>query len=195
MGGGGGSYFPKQSKSLTKLLQQAQQQQDADIEINEYLRELLAKFNARDVEKINEYLDGLVKALGTKVEIDKLNFGGSVAKHTYVDGLSDVDALVVLDTDEHKGESPQELIDRFHQALKTKLSRAKVESIEKGKMAVTVVYDDGTEIQLLPAKKSGKEITIPNPERNGWKTVDPNAFRQKLTDANEKLKRPVGSDH
>lgn len=187
MGGGGGRYFPKQSKSLTKLLQQAQQQQDADIAINDYLRELLAKFNSRDVEKINEYLDDLVKALGTKVEIDKLNFGGSVAKHTYVDGLSDVDALVVLDTDEHGNESPQQLIDRFHQALKTKLSRAKVESIDKGKMAVTVVYDDGTEIQLLPAKKHGKEMEIPNPEHNGWKPVVPGAFRKRLIDANEKL--------
>lgn len=187
MGGGGGRYFPRQSKSLSKLLQQAQQQQDADIEINDYLRGLLAKLNSRDVEKIGEYLDDLVKALGSKVEIDKLNFGGSVAKHTYVDGLSDVDALVVLDSDEHAGESPQQLIDRFHQALKTKLSRAKVERIDKGKMAVTVAYEDGTEIQLLPAKKSGKEISIPNPERNGWKTVDPAAFRKKLTEANDKL--------
>lgn len=187
MAGGGGRYFPKQSKALSRLLQQTQQQQDVDIEINDYLHELLAKFNARDVEKINEYLEDLVEVLGSKVEIDKINFGGSLAKHTYVDGLSDVDALVVLDSDEHGDESPQELIARFHQALKTKLSRAKVESIDKGRMAVTIAYDDGTEIQLLPAKKKGDAIAIPNPERSGWKSVDPRAFREKLTAANDKL--------
>lgn len=187
MAGGGGRYFPRSTKTLLKELQQAQQRQDVDVAINDYLRELLAQFNARDAEKINRYLEDLVTALEHRVTVDKLNFGGSVAKHTYVDGLSDVDALVILDADDHGDDSPQRLIARFEAALKTKLSHAKIESIDKGRMAVTIVYEDGTEIQLLPAMKRGDQIAIPNPTRDGWKTVNPQAFREKLTKANEKL--------
>ena len=192
MGGGGSRYFPRRSAGLARELQQAQadaERQEADVVINDYLRSLLVKLNARDVDKINEHLDILTAALDEKVDIDRLLFGGSVAKHTYVDGLSDVDALVVLDSAVHGQDSPQQLIDRFASILRTKLTKAKIETIEKGQMAVTVTYRDGTEIQLLPALQREGQISVPHAAANAWKAVDPAAFRDKLTAANDRLSK------
>ena len=49
----------------------------------------LRDYNERDVEKVRERLDALKVALQDSIEgsFDQL-FGGSVAKHTYVDGLN-----------------------------------------------------------------------------------------------------------
>ncbi|MBK8024158.1 MAG: hypothetical protein IPK19_22675 [Chloroflexi bacterium] len=57
--------------------------------------------------------------------------------------------------------------------------------IETGRMAVTVHFSDGIEIQVLPAFRVGSDrFKIPDPNSTGWVETCPTAFAKKLTDAN-----------
>ena len=189
-GGGGGGYFPSNPEKLKRLIQEArgtEAQQRLEIKINELLQASLATFNERNTEKIQDHLEKVGQILGKEFEVDQFRFGGSVAKHTYVDGLSDIDALVILDRRDIVGESPKEVVDSFHDLLSKRLTSDDVADVEKGRMAVTVTYRDGTEIQLLPAVRNGSRVAIPNPHKNDWKETNPKAFQKELTRANERL--------
>ena len=98
-GGGSGASFPGGPTDLDALRQRAREIADQatfDAEVNDRLAQRFASINARDNEKIGRYLDDIVAALKDDVDgIERTLFGGSVAKNTYVEGLSDVDALVV----------------------------------------------------------------------------------------------------
>lgn len=188
MGGGGGSYFPSNPGRLHRLIEEArgtEAQQRLDSQVSDLLQNALATFNARDAEKVREYLDKLEETIEGKIEFDRFLFGGSVAKHTYVDGLSDIDALVVLA--EKKPDSPRELLKTFHETLSDRLTSDDVSSVGKGRMAVTIVYRDGTEIQLLPAVRIGQKIAVPNVDSNGWIETNPKAFQRELSRANARL--------
>ena len=97
MGGSGGGRFPGFTPSEIRAWIEQTRDETAtvehDVSINEVLSELLVQYNDRDVESVREHLDEIQEALEDILEttID-LRFGGSVAKHTYIDGLSDVDA-------------------------------------------------------------------------------------------------------
>ncbi len=187
--GSGGYYFPKPRK-LEKLLGQAQaagQAKQLDANVNEFLQEILAKANQRAPETTQKYLDELRNAISGKIKIEQLLLAGSVAKNTYVDEQSDVDALAVIDRQDLQGKTPQEVLTAFHQQVKAELSMANVKDIEKGKMAVTVTYRDGTEIQLLPALLSGNKVSVPNADRSGWNETSPKVFQKALTKSNQRL--------
>ena len=76
-----------------------------------FLGELLGAYNARDTEAVSERLEALKAALEKSIDgtLDYL-FGGSVAKRTYVDGLSDVDSLLLIDDTSLERKSPQTAI-------------------------------------------------------------------------------------
>ena len=58
--------------------------------------------------------------------------------------------------------------------------------VSTGKLAVTVSYSDGVEIQILPAIKTKSGIRIPDPKSNGWsKVIHPEKFAEKLTKVNQ----------
>jgi hypothetical protein len=190
MGGSGGSrYTGPSSPALSQRLDNIREQERARLEknIGDYLRKLLVRFNDRDREKIAARLEAIQKLLGQDVKIEQFLFGGSVAKHTEVDGLSDIDALVVLDREDLRGKSAQEMLDAFHKTLQDQLSRADVVSVEKGRLAVTVVYRDKTEIQLLPALRSGQTLSIADADGKSWNDTRPRVFQRKLTQANQQL--------
>jgi hypothetical protein len=160
------------------------QEDHLDAEVNRLLRRELATIGSRDVNLIKERLDVAKEALGDAVEgsIDLL-FGGSVAKHTYVDGLSDVDALVVVDRDRLGGASPDEVLDSFTEALALTHEAVGVE-VTRGRLAVTMKYPDGSEIQLLPAVQQGESLAISDPSGKEWSRVRPDRFAKKLTEVN-----------
>jgi hypothetical protein len=188
-GGGGRSYFPRSDQNLQRLAQDSKQETDRqrlDSDVANLLKVVLASCE-RDPSKTSERLDEIASALEDKVEMERFLFGGSVAKHTYVDGLSDVDALVIMTKEDLAGKSPKEVLDSFHKSLRDEIAYDKVKSVEKGRMAVTVVYRDGSEIQLLPAVRIGKNILIPKARANEWKETNPKAFQRTLTAANERL--------
>lgn len=187
--GGGGRYNGPSSSSLQQKLEQVWQQERARFEkdIELYLQTLLAKYNNRDVEKTGEQLDILQDLLGKDTEVDRILLGGSVAKHTAIDGLSDVDALVILDKQDLAGKSPKEMLDSFFKTVNDKLPRTDVVSVDKGQLAVTVKYRDGTEIQLLPAIKTGEKVSIASADGKGWNDTKPVAFQKELTRINQQL--------
>lgn len=189
MGGSGGGSSASYSSSgediaaLRKDVLKDLKDQERVAAINEFLASTLASFNDRDTQLINNRLQDIQEALGElAVDIDRLFFGGSVAKHTYVDGLSDVDALVVVDA---PGVGPGELVERFRRALASRLGAGDVESVTGGTLAVTVKYRDGTEIQLLPAVERGGHTSIASTDSSEWKNIRPHKFAEKLTQVNK----------
>lgn len=189
MGGTGGRYSGPRSDDLLERINKAREKERErlDGQVNDLIRELLTRYNDRDREKVSERLDEIRQRLGDVAELDSVLFGGSVAKHTAVDGLSDVDALVVLDREKIGADSPGDLIDSFYRLLNRSLPRSEVESVRKGRLAVTVTYQDGQEIQLLPALRSRQDVRIASSDGSGWQSTKPRAFESALTDSNRKM--------
>ena len=191
MGSGRGvRYFPSNPERLHALIERARdtaEQQQLNAEVNKILQDLLASLNQRDKERVQEHLDEIGEILKDRAEIERFLFGGSVAKHTYVDGLSDIDALVILHQVDLAEKSAQSVLRSFHRALQDRLTHDSVESVERGRMAVTVTYRDGTQIQLLPAVRRGPVVRIPDAQGKGWNETRPKVFQRILTRANQRL--------
>lgn len=99
-----------------------------------------------------------------------------------MDGLSDVDILAILNGSELRSLSAQEVIETFATRLRQRLPGAKV---TPGKLAVTIHYSDGTELQVLPALRSATGLRIARSLGEGWSNVvRPDAFAKKLTALN-----------
>src|SRR5437868_11411682 len=99
-GGGGGPFFSRKPSDLAKQVRQTEDAttiREFETRLAGLLAEKLASANSRDVGKVSDRLDEIKGALEGPLEnsIDSL-FGGSVAKHTYVDGMSDIDSLLIL---------------------------------------------------------------------------------------------------
>lgn len=155
-----------------------------EAELSEEFSKLLSRFNARNSEetqdRLQEIKDVLHDSIDPSSSFDTL-FGGSVAKHTYVDGISDVDAMLVVngalaDVD------PRSVLNKVANALQEKLGAEA--SVTVGSVAVTVTYADSTEIQLVPSVRLGDELRVPAWEGNSWSTIDPRQFRDGLTKRN-----------
>lgn len=188
-GVGGGPNITGRLGDLQKLVaesQEATRQEHFESDVNQYLQTVVSSFE-RDTAKLHERLDDIRSALGERVAFEKFLFGGSVAKHTYVEGLSDVDALVVMDRDDLEDKSPRTVLNIFCTALRDKLKGRDVLRIEKGRLAATVVYRDEAEIQLLPAISRGRNVAIANETQQGWNEINPRAFHRQLTTANQRL--------
>jgi hypothetical protein len=184
MGGSGGRSGPSREdlETTRERIREDLRRQETDAELNDVLAQALAGYNDRDHELVQERLDDIAEALeGAAIDVDRLLFGGSVAKHTYVDGLSDVDALVVVDD---PGAGPGDLVERFRAALEGRLSGDDVASIDAGRLAVTVTYRDGTQVQLLPAAERDGRTSIASEDGTAWRHIRPHKFAEKLTEVN-----------
>jgi hypothetical protein len=153
-------------------------------ELADTLVDLLAKVNGRDVELVRARLESIKSSLCEELEGTFDHFyGGSVAKHTYVDGLSDIDCLMVINDTELEGKNPQRALEKVEGILKESLEEEA--QVSHGHMAVTVEYQDGMVIQLLPAlKTSGPHIHVPSRD-DDWSKIDPVAFQAELTKRNQ----------
>ena len=189
MGGSGGTGGYLSAHDVEELRKEAQRrlaQSRIESDVNSLLRQALTSINDRDTERVNSYLEAIEHALGDKLdEVDRLLFGGSVAKHTYVDGLSDIDALVLLRDESLSGRGPAEVRREFVQALMRALPQGDVQGVHEGTMAVTVEYRDGTEIQLLPAIGTGDGVAVPSWDGQSWSATLPRSFAQDLTTVNQ----------
>lgn len=153
-------------------------------EVNGCLRNVLRDYNDRDVEAINRHLRGLRDALELQDgDVIPTLFGGSVSKHTYVDGLSDVDALCIINDSSLSGQSPRDVI----RVMKERITRRMPDTtVSIGNLAVTVKYADGIEVQLLPAIRTKTGVRIAEPGTNTWsQVVHPERFARKLTQVNQ----------
>jgi len=189
MGGSGGGYFsgsygPDELARRARAAEDDARSADFDAAVAKHLGDLLAQYNRRDVPGIQRVLDRVVEDLGESVTRTVTTlFGGSVAKHTYVDGISDVDALVLFDNADVKGKGPKDVKAVLAGHLRDRYGHA---SVVVGKLAVTVSLD-GQTIQLLPAVRSGTGFRIPSGADDKWSRIAPRRFAQALTRHNERL--------
>ncbi len=191
MGGSGGAVFfsPKtEISNLQKRLRESEENtkdESYEQELAGRVNGLLVQYNDRDVDKIGSYLETIREVLEEDSEstID-LRFGGSIQKHTYVDGLSDIDCLVLLKDPELESLPPKEVLNDFANILKERLKN--VEAVRVGNLATTIRYEDGTEIQLLPAITKGSGYAISTTKGDNWSSIiRPERFASTLTKTNQ----------
>lgn len=188
MAGSGGSFSGKiDPKKLFQKIRSSESEtsaQNFESEVAGLIGSCLSDYNKRDPETINSYLKTIKDAISEDIEgtVD-LRFGGSVSKHTYINGLSDIDALVLLNKSELKNMSPQEVRQYFFDRLKEDLPQHK---IKQGNLAVTVNFGE-TEIQLLPAIRTKAGFKIANFTGTDWSHIRPRKFSEVLTDVNRSV--------
>jgi Second Messenger Oligonucleotide or Dinucleotide Synthetase domain len=184
-GGGGSSYRNWKSDRLAELVRKDTHEAGAEYEVRlaGYFGELLSAFNDRDVQLVHSRLDEIKTALQEELEatFDQM-FGGSVAKHTYVDGLSDIDSVLVINESKLVRQSPETVLDQIVKVLQSHLP--KDATVDHGRMAVTVAYKDEMVIQLLPAIRSQTGLRIPSGRKKQWSDIDPDEFRKALIKRN-----------
>lgn len=186
MGGSGrgfSGYGAISARAQMLASKQETQASQRELEINRFLEALLKDFNNRDADAIQIHLKEIEKVLGREIDgLDAILYGGSISKNTFIEGTSDVDALVFLDGTVYKDSNPKELQKIFCDMLQKRFPRTEV---SKGELAVTVKFSD-YEIQLLPAIRENGKIRIADRENRGWSIpIDVAAFTSKLTKINK----------
>lgn len=189
MGGGGGifggNYTPDKYKEIIRKSRETTQDAQFETTVNEIINERLAGYS-RDSDTTREHLNEIKEIIEEDtIGTTEMRFGGSVSKHTYVDGLSDVDVLVIIDKSELSDSSPQEVLEYIKTKL-TDVNSRNIENISVGKLAVTVKLSGGEEIQLLPAIRRGEGYRIPAQKGDKWSDIiRPDKFATKLTEVNQ----------
>lgn len=188
MGGGGnafgGGHTPGAYKDIIRESYEKTRDTKFETTVNEMINGQLAKYG-RDSVTTREHLEEIKKIIqeddnGTI----EMRFGGSVSKHTYVDGLSDVDILILIDKSELSDMPPHDIKEYIKTKLKDNLSN--IEDIHTGDLAVTVNFSDGEKIQLLPAIRRYEGYKIPDRDNDNWSNViRPDKFAEKLTEVNQ----------
>ena len=150
---------------------------------NEYCEVLLAQYTRRNMQTVTQRLESLCEFLRQKGNVVQTMFGGSVKNGTYVTGLSDVDVLLIVNASALVNQSPSEVIEYVRDTIQRRLPQNRVTA---GKLAVTVDYANGTEIQLLPAIRTRTGgVRIAEPGSTQWsKVAHPERFAEKLAEVN-----------
>ena len=156
-----------------------------DDNFNEYCEALLARYNNRNTRAVTRHLEslcGLLRQEGNHMV--QTMYGGSVGRRTYVNGLSDVDVLLIVNQSSLVNQPPAEVIEYVRETIQRRLPQ---NTVRAGNLAVTVGYSDGTEIQILPAIRTNTGgIRIAEPGSTRWSNVvRPDRFAAKLTEVNQ----------
>ena len=154
-----------------------------DDRFNEYCEALLAQYTRRNTQTVTQRLESLCEFLRQKGNVVQTMFGGSVKKGTYVTGLSDVDVLLIVSESSLVSQSPSDVIEFVRDTIQRRLPQNRVTA---GKLAVTVSYANGTEIQLLPSIRTRTGgVRIAEPGSTQWSNVaHPEKFAEKLAEVN-----------
>jgi len=192
MGGSGGGYFrdidPSEQASKVRSSEQKEKNTAYETKVNGYLSSELAVFNDRDSDSVNKILENLKNDLKDQIKgTVNLFFGGSISKHTYVDGLSDVDALVLFDRKDLAEKTPQQLRALLAKNLQERYGE---KNIHVGKLAVTLTVN-GLDIQLLPAQRLDDSFKISGVDGEKWSQIRPQKFAEVLTKVNQKANGKV----
>jgi hypothetical protein len=185
-GSGGGFFTGKMSpEDLARKVREAEAEargEAFETEVGEFLASELAQYNDRDVGGTQTVFESVKKDLEADCggTVDLL-YGGSISKHTYVDGLSDVDALVLMDRTELKGKGPEQLQRLLANCLQERYGK---DSVSLGRLAVTLTHDHKV-IHLLPALRDGDKFKIASSDGKGWSRINPVGFAEALTRANK----------
>ena len=155
----------------------------SDDRFNEYCEALLAQYTRRNTQTVTQRLESLYGFLRQKGNVVQTMFGGSVRKGTYVTGLSDVDALLIVNQSSLVNQTPALVIEYVRDTIQNRLHQ---NTVSAGNLAVTVSYSDGTEIQILPAIRTNTDgVRIAEPGSTKWSNVArPDDFAEKLAEVN-----------
>ena len=155
-----------------------------DDRFNEYCEDLLVRYKRRNTKALTRHLGSLCGFLREEGNhVVQTMFGGSVQKGTYVTGLSDVDVLLIVNQSSLVNQPPSKVKNYVRDAIKRRLPN---NSVQAGKLAVTVKYSDKTEIQLLPAIRTNTGgVRIAEPGSTHWSNVArPDDFATRLAKVN-----------
>jgi hypothetical protein len=182
MGGSGGGFDPDRVRSDVRQLERSIEDAAYEADVASFLNEVLAAANDRDVEKIKTHLTSIQQAVEKETDgFVELLFGGSVSKRTYVAGISDVDALLVLNDSALSKKTPAAVVDYLVKRLRERLPG--VDVVPDG-FAVSVKYADGV-VQIVPVKRRGEEFLLPSDDCKTWSRIRPRAFTDALTAVNK----------
>ena len=188
MGGSGGGYFrserPENVRDALRKEEKATEDQIFETQVSNDIGDLLGEYNSRNADAVRKALERLKKALENDVEDGTITpvFGGSVRKHTYVDGISDVDSLFVLKGDELRGLEPGEALDFFESKVRTAFPDAKP---DRDRMSLRIPHE-GVVLEILPAVRREGQLCIPSESGKTWSKINPQGFFRKLTEINDR---------
>ena len=154
-----------------------------DDNFNEYCEALLAQYTRKNTKTVTQRLESLCGFLRQKGNVVQTMFGGSVRKGTYVTGLSDVDALLIVNQSSLVNQPPARVIEYVWDTIQDRLRQ---NTVSAGNLAVTVGYSDRTEIQILPAIRTNTGgVRIAEPGSTIWSNVArPDDFAKRLAKVN-----------
>jgi hypothetical protein len=194
MGGGDGYGFDRRQGTVWQpadleqsLAQTRQQAQKA--EVARMFQDALAQINQIDTKALNRHKEEIFQALKTAYEeADDLRGGGSYSQHTYVDGISDIDMLFVLGAFSSSKipnkESSKVVLADMEKRLR---QRFPTTDIKSGRMAATLTFSDGLELQVLPAFRYHSGFRIPDYRGSGWVEARPHVFNKLLQQRNKEM--------
>ena len=150
---------------------------------NKNCEDLLTQYARTNQQTVARRLESLCGFLRREGEVVQTMFGGSVQKDTYVTGLSDVDALLIVNDSSLVNQPPAEAKKHVRAVIKRHLSN---NPVRVGKLAVTVGYADGMEMQVLPAIRTRTGgVRIARPGARAWSDIaHPERFARKLAEVN-----------
>ena len=157
----------------------------SDDRFNEYCEALLAQYTRSNQQAVTRHLESLRNSLRSQGNhVVQTMFGGSVRRGTDIAGLSDVDALLIVNESSLRNRPPAEVIAYVRDVIQRQFI---FNPVRAGNLAVTVNYSDGTEIQLLPSiRTSSGGVRIAEPGSNGWSNViRPEIFAGELSAVNQ----------
>lgn len=141
----------------------------SDDNFNKYCEQLLVQYKRRNTKAVTRHLKSVCDILRREGDhIVQTKFGGSVQKGTYVTGLSDVDVLLLVNQSSLKNQPPSKVLAHVRDTIKRRLPENPVTA---GRLAVTVIYADKTEIQILPAIRTTDGFRIAKPGSTKWSNV------------------------
>ena len=146
---------------------------------------MLATYTRSNQQAVTRHLEGLRNSLRWQGNhVVQTMFGGSVRRGTDVAGLSDVDALLIVNDSSLENRPPAEVIAYVRNVLQRQFI---FNPVRAGNLAVTIKYSDGTEIQLLPAiRTSSGGVRIAEPGSTSWSNVvRPDIFAGDLSAVNQ----------
>jgi hypothetical protein len=176
------------NRDLGDLFSHSQKETEEKFErtqVEEFLNDLLKEINDHDYEAIDSHREEIEKKLASAFEdFETLLYGGSHSRYTNVNKMSDIDILAVLGNLDSLVNEPQKAIAQLASALRERFPQSK---IHEGRMAVTINFSDGIEIQVLPAYRDKDSFYIPNPSKGDWVQTCPAQVSELLTTANQRL--------
>jgi tRNA nucleotidyltransferase (CCA-adding enzyme) len=186
-GSGGGGYFsespPQRVGEALRREEEATENQIFDTNVAREIGDVLSDYNDRDSDAVRRAIGKARKALESEIEDASITpvFGGSVRKHTYVSGISDIDSLFVLRGEGIAERSPAEVLDQFEGALTARFPEAEV---TRDNIAVGIELE-GIKLELLPAIRKEGATHISSPSQDKWSKIKPESFFAKLSEVND----------